>query len=172
MITASVTKKSSITLRCFKPFVHATSRVLILGSMPGPQALRKQQYYGFEGNHFWTVIPALFGLPRPQRYQDRLALVKRNKIALWDVLGSCERVGALDSAIKNPVVNAIPTLLKKHRGIKAIFINGRFAHTLFLKHHGDAVDRPVVYLPSTSPANAAMPLAEKIKRWRVIQTYL
>lgn len=169
---ARVTKKSSSRLRCFTPFVHTTSRVLILGSMPGPEALRKQQYYGFEGNHFWTIIPALFGLEKPVRYEDRLALLRRHRIALWDVLGACERIGALDSAIKNPKVNPIPDLLKRFPKIKAVFINGRFAHTLFLKHHGRTIARPVAYLPSSSPANAAMPLPEKIKKWRVILAYL
>jgi G:T/U-mismatch repair DNA glycosylase len=33
-------------LRSFKPLINKRSRVLILGSMPGPEALRKQQYYG------------------------------------------------------------------------------------------------------------------------------
>jgi len=47
-------------LRSFKPVVDENSRVLILGSMPGPEALRKRQYYGFDGNHFWKILPRLF----------------------------------------------------------------------------------------------------------------
>lgn len=156
----------------FKPFVDARSRVLILGSMPGPVALKKQQYYGFEGNHFWTIVPALFNKERPKEYADRLALVRDNRIALWDVLESCVRPGAADLAIKNPKLNPIPDLLKDYPEIRAVFINGRTAHDLFTKKFGSVMTRPVIYLPSSSPANAAMPIKEKIKKWSVVLDYL
>jgi hypoxanthine-DNA glycosylase len=158
-------------LRCFKPIVDKRSRVLILGSMPGPEALRKQQYYGFNGNHFWQIIPKIVGADRPEKYEEKIKLVRENRIALWDVLASCVRPGALDSAIKNPTVNDVPSLLKKYPGIRAVFINGRFAHSLFLKHHSEILERPVFYMPSTSPANAAMPVSEKTKKWRAILRY-
>ncbi len=159
-------------LHSFKPIVDANSRVLILGSMPGPMALRKQQYYGFEGNHFWTIIPALFKKSRPLIYEDRIALVRQNKIALWDVLESCERVGAADSAIKNPNLNPIPELLGTYSAIRAVFVNGRAAHQLFLKKYEGEVKQPIFCLPSSSPANAAMKIDEKIHKWSVILHYL
>lgn len=158
-------------LRSFKPWVHKTSRVLVLGSMPGPEALRKQQYYGFEGNHFWHIIPKILGHPRPSVYRERLSLVQKHGIALWDVLESCVRPGALDSAIRLPTLNPVPELLLQYPNIRAVFINGRFAHSTFVKRHGE-VSRPVFYLPSTSPANAAISLAEKTKQWKVILKYL
>src|SRR4051812_29590226 len=83
--------------RSFKPLASRASRALILGSMPGPEALRKQQYYGFAGNHFWKILPVLFDEPAPATYDQKLALVKRHRLALWDVIGSCVRPGALDS---------------------------------------------------------------------------
>src|SRR5581483_5174544 len=152
--------------RSFKPFVGPTSRVLILGSMPGPEALRKQQYYGFTGNHFWKLLPTLFDKAPPVDYDEKLKLLRRHGIALWDVIGTCVRPGALDSSIRNLLPNDIPGLLKKHRKIRAVFINGQFAHKTFLKHFGREVSVPVFVLPSTSPANAAMPIAEKTRRWR------
>lgn len=156
----------------FKPIVDNDSRVLILGSMPGPMALRKQQYYGFEGNHFWTIVPSLFNTDRPKEYAERIALVRHYRIALWDVLASCVRPGAADLAIKKPKLNPIPGLLKKYPGIGAVFINGRTAYDLFVKEFGSLVTRPVVYLPSSSPAHASMPVKEKIKKWAVILDYL
>src|SRR5512134_3021040 len=98
-------------LRSFKPIIDERSRVLILGSMPGPEALRKRQYYGFEGNHFWTIIPKMFGRERPVLYEDRLKLIREHNIALWDVLASCVRPSAMDSHISRPTPNDIPKLL-------------------------------------------------------------
>lgn len=156
----------------FNPIIDKKSRVLILGSMPGPEALRKQQYYGFNGNHFWTILPAILGEQKPSEYRDKINLVRRHGIALWDVLKSCVRPGALDSAIRNMVCNPIPDLLKKYPNVRAVFINGRLAHKVFLDHFEGKVDRGVFRLPSTSPANAAMSMAEKMRQWSSLLKYL
>lgn len=169
---AGVQTLSLTVLKSFEPLVDARSRILILGSMPGPEALRKRQYYGFEGNHFWTIIPALFGLKRPASYLDRVQLVQSKGIGLWDVLASCIRPGALDSAIRNPVVNNIPRLLEDYPRINAVFINGQYAFKMFKKNFGTALAKPVFSLPSTSPAHASMSIREKTRRWAVIKKYL
>ena len=173
-MTTMKTKEKSHPHYChsFKPLVDRKSRVLILGSMPGPEALRKQQYYGFNGNHFWTIIPAVLGKPKTEIYEEKLELVRSHGIALWDVLESCIRPGALDSSIREKRLNPIPDLLNEYRNIRGVFINGRTAHDTFQKAHGDKIDRPVFYLPSTSPAHAAMSLKEKTKRWSVIRKFL
>ena len=154
------------------PIIDDRSRVLILGSMPGPTALRRRQYYGFEGNRFWHIIPKLLGVERPTEYEDRIRLVRKGRIALWEVLHSCMRPGALDSRIAGAVINDIPSLLKRHPAIRAVFLNGRFAHQTFVKAFGDSVDRPAFYLPSTSPANASIPLKTKLERWSLIRKFL
>ncbi len=159
-------------LRSFKPFADKNSRVLVLGSMPGPEALRKQQYYGFNGNHFWTIIPTLLGKKKPESYQEKLKLIRSHRIALWDVLESCVRPGALDSAIRCVTPNNIPRLLKKYPHIRAVFINGRTAHKIFHKSFGEKIKHPIFYLPSSSPAHASLSLPEKIKKWGVIKKYL
>jgi TDG/mug DNA glycosylase family protein len=158
--------------RSFKPLVSRASRVLILGSMPGPEALRKQQYYGFAGNHFWKLLPVLFNEAPPANYNEKIRLVKRHRLALWDVIGTCVRPGALDSSIRSLLPNDIPGLLKRYPGIRAVFINGQFAHKTFLKHFENQVSVPVHILPSTSPANAMMSVAEKTKRWSAILKFL
>ncbi len=168
----NIIEKSDYFCRSFDPFVHRTSRVLILGSMPGPEALRKQEFYGFTGNHFWTILPAILDEPKSNIYKKKLSMMKRNRIALWDVLESCTRPGALDSSITNVVPNQIPRLLKEFPNIRAVFINGQFAYKTFLKYFAEQIKIPVYVLPSTSPANAAMPLQEKIRRWGVIREFL
>ena len=105
--------KSKPLLRSFKPFVDSNSKILILGTMPGPMALEKQEYYGFTGNHFWKILFRLFDIFDPLSYSEKVALIKEKRIALWDVFKSCERTGALDSAIRCAEYNNIPGLLKK-----------------------------------------------------------
>ncbi len=34
-------------------------------------------------------------------YSERINMLKKHHIALWDVIDSCERKGSLDSEIKN-----------------------------------------------------------------------
>ena len=103
--------------RSFKPLVSRASRVLILGSMPGPEALRKQQYYGFAGNHFWKVLPVLFKEALPTTYEEKIKLVKRHGLALWDVIGTSAfgRAALDEDSIRNLLPNDIPGLLKRYR---------------------------------------------------------
>ena len=125
------------------------SRVLILGTMPGPEALRRRQYYGFPGNHFWPILQKLFGLEdRPLSYPEKIRLLKTNRIALWDVIASCRRVGASDSAITRVTPNRVTELLKKYPNIRTVFVNGKTAERLFRLHFRDPMRLPVRGLPS------------------------
>jgi hypoxanthine-DNA glycosylase len=122
-----VVLKSAHFCQSFKPFVDKEARVLVLGSMPGPMALRKQEFYGFTGNHFWTIMPAILGERRTGVYAEKLAMLRRHRIALWDVLESCTRPGALDSSIRDIEPNKIPELIAAYPNINAIFINGQIS---------------------------------------------
>lgn len=42
------------------PLTDNSTRILILGTMPGDQSIAKQQYYGNKGNHFWKIIFTIF----------------------------------------------------------------------------------------------------------------
>ena len=137
--------------------------------MPGPVALRRRQYYGFPGNHFWPIIEKLFAAGKPLFYFQRIRLLKASRIALWDVIGSCEREGAADSAIQCVIPNKIPQLLKKYPNIRKVFVNGKTAQRLFQQHFGDSIRLPVAYLPSTSPAHAAMSFQKKLGEWAAIR---
>lgn len=167
MLRASASPPSPI-LRSFAPLADARSRVLVLGTMPGPEALRKQEYYGFKGNHFWKIMTDLLAPGRPLDYAQKLALLRRHRIAVWDVLRSCTREGAADSAIRDTTPNDIPGLLARHPGIHTVFCNGTTSARLFARYFGGAVALPTMALPSTSPAHATMPYAEKRTRWSVV----
>lgn len=158
-------------LRSFAPLADARSRVLVLGTMPGPEALRKQEYYGFKGNHFWKIMIDLLAPGRTLDYAAKLALLRRYRIAAWDVLQSCTRAGAADSTIRDTTPNDIPGLLARHPGIHTIFCNGTTSARLFARYFGRAVTVPMIPLPSTSPAHATMPYAVKRARWTVVAAY-
>ena len=103
-----------LTKFSFPPIIGANARLLILGTLPGEESLRLRQYYGHPRNHFWPLIAAIFDKSLPAAYAERERLLKRNRSALWDVLESAERVGSLNSAIRNRqqtrLQNSSPTI--------------------------------------------------------------
>ncbi len=156
-------------IHSFKPIVDKNSRLLILGSVPGPEALRRREYYGFPGNHFWPILFRLFAHHScSSHYSDKIKLLKNNQIALWDVLESCERPTASDHHIRHERPNDVIGLVKKFRNIERIFLNGRTAEKLYKKYFSHQVKLPIRYLPSTSPAHAAMSFEQKLERWSQI----
>src|SRR5207302_4785311 len=61
--------------RSFPPVVDERSLVLVLGTLPGEESLRRQEYYAHPRNLFWPIAGALFGDAPPARYPDRLGFV-------------------------------------------------------------------------------------------------
>ncbi|MBI3312427.1 MAG: DNA-deoxyinosine glycosylase [Candidatus Omnitrophica bacterium] len=156
-------------LKSFKPLVDRRSRVLILGTMPGPVALARREYYGFPGNHFWPIMARLFGAREPLAYPRKVRLLKKNRVALWDTIASCERAGASDGKIRRVAANDVPALIRRYPGIRVVFLNGRLAEKLYRKHSAHRVRLPTITLPSTSPAHAAMSFQRKLKAWSVVK---
>ena len=156
------------------PVADESARVLILGSMPGEESLARREYYGHPRNQFWQLVYSVFGAECDPSYRSRIAFLKRNRIALWDVIESCDRQGSADARIKNVRPNNLTLFLSSHPGIKAIFFNGKMAYRLNKKYlpPGSGFAPSSVVLPSTSPANARMSLESKLKEWRIIKEYL
>lgn len=152
----------------FGPIVDENSEILILGSMPGGESLRKSQYYGYDRNTFWKVLFDLFGEEFRQDYDERIEFLLRNHIALWDVVKSCERKGSLDSNIKDPTINDFRSFFNGYPKILRVFFNGRTAYNLFKKNVGFSFDGLIFsYLGSTSPAYAVS-FSQRIKDWSQI----
>jgi hypoxanthine-DNA glycosylase len=160
-------KKNSL-LKSFAAFADERSLILILGTMPGPMALEKKEYYGFTHNHFWRILPEILGERPPVYYAAKLDLLKRHRIALWDVIRSCRREGALDADIECVTPNDLPGLLKKYPGIHTIFLNGKTSEALYRRHFGAKIALPAYTLPSTSPAYASMSYEKKREKWAMI----
>ena len=158
------------------PVVDASTKVLIVGSMPGKQSLEKQQYYGNPRNHFWPIIGEILKVDVPMDYEGRLELLREHGIGLWDTIASCERKGSLDATIRNEEPNDFHALFKQYPNIRLLLFNGTKAFDVFKKHIGFEVlaNRPYKKLPSTSPipGKNIKSFEEKLKDWRVIGTYL
>ena len=158
--------------RGFPPVFDARAKVLILGSLPGDESLRRREYYGHPRNQFWALLGAVFGqnLGRCE-YQRKCAFLLRERIALWDVLQAAERHGSLDTAIRKERPNDLPTLIGELPRLRAVGCNGGKAHQSFRRHFGAWLNESpreisLVRLPSSSPAYAAMPLEAKVWRWQ------
>ena len=156
----------------FPPVADIDATVLILGSLPGRRSLEAQEYYAQPQNCFWMIMGERFGAGPELPYADRLRHLTANRIALWDVVASAERPGSLDTAIVRTSVqtNDFPRFLSRHKGIGLVCFNGAKAAELYRRHVVPTLDDAYSTirretLPSTSPAHAAMPFAEKLRRW-------
>jgi hypoxanthine-DNA glycosylase len=144
--------------------------------MPGIRSLEAAQYYAHPQNAFWKVMGELFGAP-VDTYAQRVALIKKNNLALWDVLKCCQRTGSLDSSIDDDTieVNDFAAFLSAHPKITRIFFNGAKAEKEFLKRVlpqlPDKIRARITLarLPSTSPAHAGISLAGKVRAWRAVR---
>jgi double-stranded uracil-DNA glycosylase len=158
----------------FPPIASETSRVLILGSMPGKVSLRERQYYAHPRNQFWRIVGELLGFDPASAYEARTTALRSAGVALWDVLKSCTRTTSMDSAIvaASAVANDLPDFLRAHPQIRRICFNGGMAEKLYMKHvrprltADEAIEH--LRLPSTSPAHAALPFSAKLAAWRAM----
>ena len=158
-------------VRSFKPIADSKAEILILGSMPGRASLAARQYYAHPRNAFWGIAAELLGFERTLPYANRVRALKAARIALWDVLQSCTREGSLDARIVNGIANDFSAFFRSHGKIRHVFFNGATAEATFKRHVLPALgERAVRYrrLPSTSPANASVSLARKLRAWRAI----
>lgn len=150
--------------RSFEPVYVPDARVLIVGSMPSVKSLADSQYYAHPRNAFWPILFDVFGVEYTQDYGAKKELIRKNRLALWDVAGICEREGSLDSNMKDVQFNDFASLYAACPDIHTVLCNGGTAHSLFMKS-GFAGDRRAIRLPSTSPAYT-MAYEKKLAAWK------
>jgi len=165
--------------RSFAALSRSDARVLILGSMPGVESLRRREYYAHPANQFWPIMGELFGAGRELPYRRRVDTLLGHGVAVWDVLKQCDRAGSLDSAIRrsSEIVNDFARFFERHRHVRAVFFNGSKAEGVFLREVRARLgprDSQLRYarLPSTSPAHAGLSRAAKLKAWRRVPEVL
>lgn len=160
------------TIYSFEPVANERCRILILGSIPGKESLRKHQYYGHAQNAFWRLMSALLHEPFSEDYEERLDMLLHHNIALWDVIKSCERESSLDAHIKNAVVNDFESFFAVHPQIRHVFLNGQKAYNTFARYAGFQFSGITFErLGSTSPAHA-ISFEKRLEDWQRILPYL
>jgi double-stranded uracil-DNA glycosylase len=162
-------------IRSFPPLGHRRAHTLVLGTMPGTASLRAGEYYAHPRNAFWSIVGDVFGFDAALDYESRVQLLAKADIAVWDVLQSCERAGSLDARIdgSSVVANDFARFFAEHRRIERVCFNGGTADALFRRHALPSLDgltAALVRLPSTSPANASITPAAKLRAWRAALT--
>jgi double-stranded uracil-DNA glycosylase len=147
------------------PVVDERTRIVILGSFPGEESLRLQQYYGHPFNSFWKIMnvvvgESLTGMP----YEQRLQTLLKHRIGIWDVYQACEREGSLDADIKKGECNDFSVLAQRAPKLKYVCFNGKTAgkYASMLS----AMGYKTTILPSTSPANRNLTYEQKLKEWQ------
>ena len=148
----------------FDPIVFPDSKILILGSFPSLDSFKHAFYYAHPRNQFWPLLGALYTMPVETKKQ-KIALLKAHHLALWDVVGGCERTNSLDTNLRACTPNDIPTLLDRTPTIERILFTGAKAQELFTRFFG-SIALPAQRLPSPSPANARMRYEEKLAAYK------
>jgi len=151
-----------------EPVCHPDSRILILGSFPSVKSRETGFYYGHPQNRFWKILSIIYEEGIPETIMEKKDFLKRNRIALWDVISSCDIQGSSDASIHNIVVNDIKEIIKNTQ-IRKIFLNGRKAEKLYEIYLKEEITIPSVFLPSTSPANASWSSERLLQVWKQIK---
>lgn len=151
----------------FEPVYDKASEILILGTLPSVKSRENNFYYGHKQNRFWKVLATLLKEPVPDTIEEKKAMLLAHRIALWDVIQSCDIKGSSDSSIKNVQPTDIGMILEK-TNITRIYANGNKAGQLYKRYQFPVTGIEAMVLPSTSPANAAWSLERLCEAWQVI----
>lgn len=150
------------------PLFNEESETLILGSFPSVKSREAAFFYGHPQNRFWTVVAEIYGYNKPQTVEEKTKLILENKLAMWDVIESCEIEGSADSTISNVTANDLSIILENSK-VDRIFVNGKTAEKYYKKYTYPKTEIKAICLPSTSPANAAWNIERLVEAWQIIK---
>jgi len=149
-----------------------STRLFILGSLPGDVSLSARRYYAHPTNQFWRLLGDAIGEElQPLDYHARLELLAERSIGLWDVIASAVRPGSLDQAIRAAEHNHLQSLIRDFPALQAIAFNGGAASRLGRRLIGAPPGITLIDLPSSSAANTRS-LAEKAAAWRKVGDFI
>ncbi|MGX7953723.1 DNA-deoxyinosine glycosylase [Tsuneonella sp. HG249] len=148
------------------------ARVLILGSLPGEASLAAGRYYANPRNLFWHLVGRSIGEDLVAlEYEERLTSLQARGIALWDTVASAERTGSLDTAIRVAEPAGLRRMVDTLPALRAVAFNGRKASAIG-RSQLEGMKLELIDLPSSSPAYAALPLADKERLWARLADFL
>lgn len=158
-------KETVRMVHSIEPIFDENSKILILGSFPSVKSREKAFYYAHPQNRFWRLLAGILGeADIPLNNAGKSAFLLSHKIALWDVIASCEITGSSDSSIRSVIPNDLTPILKK-ADIAGIFCNGTSSFKLYEKYLVEITGVTAYLLPSTSPANASWTFDRLKEKW-------
>lgn len=102
-------------------------------------------------------------------YEARLQALLDHRVGLWDVIAKAKREGSLDSRIRDHATNDLAAL----PNLAAVAFNGGTAAKIGMQALVETrMSLDLVKLPSSSPAYAAVPYAEKLRAWEALRKWL
>jgi len=152
------------------PVADENSEFLILGTFPSEMSLEQQQYYANPKNQFWQILFSLMEETYTDDYGQRVVILKKHRIALWDIIESCIRQGSGDSGISYETANDPAKLVEIFPRLRYLIFNGNRSLQYFAKHQ--RIEDPLVMVlpfPSTSNRYTRLSLTEKIERWKAMR---
>src|SRR3569833_2974749 len=156
----------------FAPFVAPDTRLLELGTLPGEESLRAQRYYAHPRNLFWRLIGGAIGRDiEALDYEARVTALREARVGLRDTIASAQRKGSLDTATRAIEHNPLAQLVAGLPELRAVAFNGAKSASIGMKLLARS-GVELVPLPSSSPAHARMPVAEKERLWRGLSKFL
>lgn len=162
----------SMVKASFPPVVDEHTRVLVLGSLPGEQSLARGRYYANPRNQFWRLIGTVMETDLvPLSYEERLGALLGAGVGLWDSVGSAQRRGSLDAAIREHRANDLAALAASLPSLRAVGFNGGTSARIGMKQLEGRPDLMLLPLPSSSPA-FTMSFEAKLERWMGLKPYL
>ena len=153
------------------PLVGEVPRVLVLGTLPSDESIKRQAYYSNPRNQFWKILD---GIASRKKGQSNEEFAKEIGIALWDCCHSAVRKGSSDDGFEKgtEVPNDVEQFLKEHPSIKIIILNGKSTKTKYYdKFFNDIKSHQALALISTSSV-ASVRLEDKIEEWSIIKKWL
>jgi TDG/mug DNA glycosylase family protein len=140
--------------------------------LPGEKSLAARRYYAHPQNRFWHLMGKVIERElEPLTYEHRLAALLAAKVGLWDTVASARRTGSLDASIREAEPNPLAELAASLPALRAVGFNGKTSARIGMPQLAHT-DLALIPLPSSSPAHASMPLAEKEKLWGQLREFL
>ena len=131
-------QESKLLFHELPPFFENDSETLILGSFPSPKSRECGFYYGHPQNRFWKTLAAVFKEEIPVNIEEKKEFLRRQKIALWDVIASCEIKGAEDGSIRRAKANDLSVILNA-AAIRKILTTGKTAFSFYRRDTGESI---------------------------------
>ena len=156
----------------FEPFVPELSEILILGSFPGKESTQNTRendwFYGANRNQFWKILELVYGLILENK-SEKQNLIISSKIAITDIISSCERVG--DSNSDNNLINKEYNIeqinkILNEKTIRKILFTSKGVCKEFHEHFDIPNGIELVTLPSPSPIYRRLSLQDKVTEYK------